>query len=497
MLKKLLSLIITGSVMMSSVPVIANAATVKSDTSQIDLQKASTDLSDQIKVPVTGTTTSPKFLCSSKYGDVYTAYATQEDADSYGTVYFFTINSNSYGNSSVSILGFANYDLAFNDVDKTLVLPDSIAGMPVTSVLGLDKVVDENYPDNYVFVLEHVVLGDNVTSIGDWAFCNFKNLTSVSGKGLSNFNFKKPVSIGIGAFMNDPIEYIASYDKSISHIGAGAFDGTALKGLAISNITDIECNAFSECKQLTNVSWVLDANHMAVVDGYVQNAKDAIGEYTYSGAYADNNLRSGIFAYDSNLEYVITPRLYRDEFIYDASLKCATVLGNENRIPDNAFYIGGDGSSVNTHVLTLSFAHGVKNISSVGHSGIYTNAVKFNDAMSQDDCLSYLNGVALYDDSISIYGLPPVATETATATSNTGTATATATETATATSNTETATATATSTATISTDTATETSTETVGTSDNNSLGLTLTALSFAFVVFLKSVKNRFSHLVK
>ena len=124
-----------------------------------------------------------------------------------------------------------------------------------------DGLVYVDYPDtfnnvvNNVFQncinLETVILGDNVTSIGESAFANCSSLSNVSFP-------SSLVSIGANAFQNTALNGTLTFGDNLTFIGEGAFrDSPRLEGFVFpQNLTAISANLFNGCTALTEVSFV-------------------------------------------------------------------------------------------------------------------------------------------------------------------------------------------------------------------------------------------------
>ena len=95
--------------------------------------------------------------------------------------------------------------------------------------------------------LTEVVLGKNVTSIGDWAFQGANKLTSIVIPKDGSVT-----SIGMNAFIDTNLASIDIPD-TVTSIGAGAFNGTKLKSLTIPDnaVGPISCKG---CSQLTEIT---------------------------------------------------------------------------------------------------------------------------------------------------------------------------------------------------------------------------------------------------
>ena len=110
-------------------------------------------------------------------------------------------------------------------------------------------------------------------------FSSFKNLTSVTAKGLKGtigesafdqcynlssfnstsnnfYNIPEGVEIGISAFSEAGKDVASGFSANIGSktIGEGAFSGSSLKEVNLPNATNIKENAFGECNSLTKVT---------------------------------------------------------------------------------------------------------------------------------------------------------------------------------------------------------------------------------------------------
>ena len=113
----------------------------------------------------------------------------------------------------------------------------AFAGSDVNAVIFSDGI--ESVPANLFdgcANLTTVILGENVTSIGDYAFRGTGVKSIVIGDNVT--------SIGAGAFMDSAIESVVLGEK-VTTIGANAFNGSALKSITMNNkLTTIGNNAF-------------------------------------------------------------------------------------------------------------------------------------------------------------------------------------------------------------------------------------------------------------
>ena len=101
-------------------------------------------------------------------------------------------------------------------------------------------------------VLQELYIGKHVTSIGNYAFADCANLSSIKAYETGLFNVK---SIGIGAFENcSALSSIAF--TGIETIGEYAFKNSGLTAFdfSLQNVTEIEAQTFYNCKSLTYVN---------------------------------------------------------------------------------------------------------------------------------------------------------------------------------------------------------------------------------------------------
>ena len=127
------------------------------------------------------------------------------------------------------------------------------------------------YNINYIFgtqVTEYII-GDEVTSIGDYAFYDCSNLTSVT---IGN----SVTSIGGGAFRGCSGLTSVTIPNSVTSIGNGAFSNcSGLTSVTIPNsVTSIGDWAFMGCSDLISVT-ALNPTPVAITENVFTNRENA------------------------------------------------------------------------------------------------------------------------------------------------------------------------------------------------------------------------------
>ena len=122
---------------------------------------------------------------------------------------------------------------------------------------------DDNRELWYEYVIERIIIGDGVTTIGENAFRDCSNLTSVT---IPN----SITEIGGRAFEGCFALTSVTIPNSVTTIGENAFrDCSNLTSVTIPNsVTEIGFRAFSSCSSLTSVT--------------IPNSITEIGDYTFS-----------------------------------------------------------------------------------------------------------------------------------------------------------------------------------------------------------------------
>ena len=90
----------------------------------------------------------------------------------------------------------------------------------VLTISGIGKMDDYNFHDGSPWKnsgVKRIIIGDGVTTIGDWVFSECRSLTSVT---IPN----SVTTIGVGAFSNCSSLTSVTIPNSVTTIGQGAFD---------------------------------------------------------------------------------------------------------------------------------------------------------------------------------------------------------------------------------------------------------------------------------
>ena len=140
----------------------------------------------------------------------------------------------------------------------------------VLTISGKGKMNDYSFDNRspwYKYDIKRIIIGDGVTTIGEFAFTNCSTLTSVT---IPN----SVTEIGEFAFNNCSALTSVTIPNSVTTIGEHAFAGcSALTSVTIPNsVTKIGRGAFDNCSALTSVT--------------IPNSVTKIGRGTFSGCSA-------------------------------------------------------------------------------------------------------------------------------------------------------------------------------------------------------------------
>ena len=206
----------------------------------------------------------------------------------------------------------------------------------ILTISGTGEMADYNTSDNrspwygYKEDINSVVIGNGVTSIGDWAFCGLRftsvtippSVTSIGDyafyycSSLTSVTIPNSVtSIGSSAFSDCSSLTSVTIGNSVTSIGEWAFsDCSSLTSVTIGNsVTSIGSYAFYQCKSLTSVT--------------IPNSVTSIGSYAFSECNALTSVTIG--------NSVTSIESYA--FYYCTSLRSITIPNSVTSIGDYAF----------------------------------------------------------------------------------------------------------------------------------------------------------------
>ena len=186
--------------------------------------------------------------------------------------------------------------------------------------------------DIFGYQVKTYVIGEDVTSIGSYAFSDCTALTSVT---IPN----SVTSIGGGAFMGCSSLTSFTIPNSVTSIGWAAFSGcSSLTSVTIPNsVTSIDNEAFSDCTELASI--IFEEGSKLV----------ELGGHVFRNTYWENNLPDGLIylekiLYKYNCKGMTTPEnqiVIKEGTITIAANAfddCSTL--NSLIIPESVLYIG-------------------------------------------------------------------------------------------------------------------------------------------------------------
>ena len=214
-----------------------------------------------------------------------------------------------------------------------------------------------------------ITIADGVTSIGDYAFEHFYNLTSVT---IPN----SVTSIGDRAFSNCYRLPPITIPNSVTSIGSGAFSGCrSLTSVTIpNNVTSIGSGPFSGCMSLTSIK--VDASHSTYcdIDGVLFNKdKTILVQYpagktatSYTIPNSVTSIGDRAFKDCSSLISVTIPNSVTS--IGDLAFKgCSSLISVT--IPNSVTSIGNSAFSCCNSLTSVTIPNNVTSIGSGAFSG--------------------------------------------------------------------------------------------------------------------------------
>ena len=320
-----------------------------------------------------------------------------------------------------------------------------------TGTLIVNSNPGQNY--NYCTDIKFIVIGDGVTEIIDWAFCECSNLQSVTiGKGVAsigegafygcsslttitvkegNATFKAEDNVLFSKNGETLVAYPGGKDATsytipggVTTIATYAFVSCKVESIEISSsVTTIGEFAFEECNQLASFT-VADGNTAFKAEGNVLFSKNGETLVAYPGGKAEasytipsgvTTIGYGAFSSCKNLKGITFPESLTsidDYAFYNcAQLASVTIGGNVKSIGDYAFYncdlltsvtIGENVKSIGDNAFEecdqLATINGCEGVEHIGVGAFY-NTPLYDDIYDDDKTpagLIYVGKVAYY-----------------------------------------------------------------------------------------------------
>ncbi len=209
---------------------------------------------------------------------------------------------------------------------ENIVIPETYNGLPVTSIANYAFYYD--YSSNYSYSVKSITIPDSVTSIGDYAFKNCHNLTSITvGKRNSAYYSigNCLIEIATKTLIKGCNNSVIPTGLNITSIADCAFyNCTGLTSITIpDSVTSIGYQAFFGCEQLWEIKggvyyvdkWIIDCydsvTSPVLRDNTVGIADEAFykctGLTSITIPNSVKNIGYGAFGYCTNLTSVVIP----------------------------------------------------------------------------------------------------------------------------------------------------------------------------------------------
>ena len=258
-----------------------------------------------------------------------------------------------------------------------------------TDIVGKKYASDSNIKTIFGPQVTNYIIGDNVTSIGDYAFSGCTNLTSIEiPNGVTG--------IGDYAFYDCPSLMSIELPNSVASIGNYAFSGcTSLTSIEFPNsVINIGENAFSACTGLTNVT--------------IPNSVTSIGGGVFKGCSgltcviipnSVTNIGENAFSGCTGLTSVTIPNSVTS--IGSSAFEDCSGLTSVT-IPNSVTSIGGNAFSGCTSLTSVTIPNSVTSIGEYAFNEV-PNIVYFGSATGSPwgaKCVNgYVDGWLVYSDA--------------------------------------------------------------------------------------------------
>jgi len=241
-------------------------------------------------------------------------------------------------NNAYRVIGMGTYDLA--EEAGVLTIPDTYNGLPVTEIGSVGNATGVFQGNT---TLTRVSIGQNVTTIGEYAFSGCTNIADVTFEGTT-----KVTVIGGQAFLNCQALTSVVIPNSVTSVDAGSFAFTTANitrtSVVIgSGVTTIAMAAFQNNNGLTAIT--IPENVTAIGQNAFANTTnlrnitintDKVTQIN-TGNFATNNNWGNTFpATNLNVTFNANPSTYA--FAYCTRLTSVTIGGNAIRSGTVAFY---------------------------------------------------------------------------------------------------------------------------------------------------------------
>ena len=157
----------------------------------------------------------------------------------------------------------------------------------VLTISGTGRIAGDRQWNAYETIVKTIVIQDGITSIGEWTFNGFKNLTDIT---IPN----SVATIEKGAFASCTSVTNITIPNSVVSIEQAAFSGClSLSSIDIpDSVTNLEMQAFSECRNLTSAT--LPKGITTIERSVFANCENLVNVTIPNGVVT---IRAGAFSY--------------------------------------------------------------------------------------------------------------------------------------------------------------------------------------------------------